>query len=44
MGKKKAGTAGDFRCANVGCKVIGRDRVNKCCGRCGGAWYCGPVC
>ena len=31
MGKKKAGAADDFRCANVGCKVVGRDRVNKCC-------------
>ena len=40
MGKKKAGAAGDFHCANVSCKVAGRDSGNKCCSRCGGAWCC----
>ena len=35
MGKKKAAAGSDgFRCANVGCRVTGRDKVNKRCAGC----------
>ena len=44
MGKKVPSAAGDFRCANVSCNVVGWDTVNKCCSRCGGAWHCSPEC
>ena len=44
MGKKKAASAPDFPCANAGCPVRGRDKVNKRCAGCGAVWYCGRRC
>ena len=42
MGKKKAAsTPADFPCANAGCLVTGRDKVNKWFAGCG-AWYAVP--
>ena len=42
MGKKKAAsTPADFPCANAGCLVTGRDKVNKWFAGCG-AWYALP--
>ena len=44
-GKKKAAAAGvEFRCANVGCNVTGRDLVDKQCARCRRTWYCSERC
>ena len=42
--KASASAAGDFPCANVGCKVTGRDKVNQRCAGCGAVWYCGRRC
>ena len=40
----KLAAAGDFRCANVGCKVAGRDLINQQCAQCRRVWYCGRAC
>ena len=44
MGKKKAAAGVEFRCANAGCNVTGRDLVDKQCARCRRTWYCSEAC
>ena len=33
--------AASFPCANAGCPVTGRDKVNQRCAGCSAVWYCG---
>ena len=44
MKKKAASAPGDFQCANAGCDVTGRDKVNKQCARCLAVFYCSRKC
>jgi len=37
---RAASATADFPCANVGCPVSGRTKVNQYCARYGSVWHC----